>query len=222
MMATMGSKFMPEEKVVALHLSYREPQPEFHLYSGFAAALRDARQTTGRDIATGDVIDASKCGSWIGAVAYLILVDQIGECFRPKNVAPVPGNSFMKALKYFTDLDQAECDALYALRCAFVHDFSFYNRNEKKPSLQHAFRLVASDGGRVVTLPTRPWSGDYSKKQETTVNLRTLGSVVEAMAHKLFELSQTGELAIELKGGSDELLQRYSIFALPRRKREQD
>src|SRR4051794_7281050 len=74
--------------------------------SGFVAIHRDARQATQRDPDTGRKVSGGHYGSWLGALGYMVLLDQIGSCFKPANPSRSvsSGNSFDKALMHFTDL----------------------------------------------------------------------------------------------------------------------
>jgi hypothetical protein len=88
---------MTEEHILAnlaikLHLSYHPPAEGIHIFSGFTAALRDARTAAGRD-ELGKKVDHTKYGSWLGAIGYMALLDQIGTCFKPKQQSCETGNS---------------------------------------------------------------------------------------------------------------------------------
>jgi hypothetical protein len=208
-------RFVPEDKAIPLHLSYQEPtQGGVHRYSSFVGLIRDARESTGRDPGTGEVKDPRRCGNWLGALGYMVLLDQIGRCFKPKNAPTVSGNRFVRALVYFSNLPRPAIDALYALRCSFAHDYSLYNQH-KDSSLQHRFWLVANDRDPVVTAPQRPWNGDLNNAGSlviTTVNTWAFGDLVENVALTLFQLANAGMVECTLPGGTDELLQRYSLW----------
>jgi hypothetical protein len=184
-------------------------------FSGFMGAIRDARQMTGRVPDTGAKIDGQGHGSWLGAIGYLALLDQIGSCFKQKNTETLSGNAINRALGYFTGLIQAEIDAIYALRCAFAHDYSLYNTHTRQ-SLQHCF-IVWEGQGPLVRFPTVPWDGDYnnlSPDRMTHINLEVLGDLVEDVYRRLVQLSQVDALEIILIGGADELVRRYSFISV--------
>ena len=200
---------------IAMQLSFQPPMNGIQVFSGFAAGLRDARKTTGRDQGTGVKIDKGLHGSWIGTIGYMALLDQIGSCFKPKGVAIVNENTITKALAYFSVLPRPEIDALYALRCAFAHDYSLYNVNSKNLSLQHQFAVGVGGAMKVVGLPTTPWDGDYNHKSpinRTIVNLEAFGDLIEGIVTRLIALAKAQDLEVVLAGGSDELLDRYSFF----------
>jgi hypothetical protein len=214
-MSVAPSNKMPEQRAIAMHLSYQPPMNGIQVFSGFAAGLRDARKATGRDQGTGAKIDKGLVGSWIGAIGYMALLDQIGSCFKPKTATAVSENSITRVLTYFSALPRPEIDALYALRCAFAHDYSLYNINSKNPSLQHQFAVGIGGGMNVVGLPKSPWDGNYNHKapdNRTIVNLEAFGDLVEDVVSKLTALAKSQGLEVVLQGGSDELLDRYSFF----------
>ncbi len=214
----MSELFMPADRAIAQHLSSFDPTPEIHVFSGFSKGLKESRTATNRNPSTGEKLVGCSHASWLGAIGYLALLDQIGACFKPKNASEQHGNAIGKCLRYFTDLSPAEIDAIYALRCAFAHDFSLYNINQKNQSLTHCFKVFASPDGPVVTLPAHPWSGDYQNKPVdcyTLVNLEILGDLAEDVCNKLFSSARAGTLDVVLQNGSDELLQRYSFYQLP-------
>jgi hypothetical protein len=208
---------MPAAKALAMHLASVGPRGEdgIRIYSGFVAALRDARRVTGRDQATGRVLEPELCGSWIGAVGYLILLDQIGGTLRPRTSASSVGG-MRNALQDFAHMPRLEVDALYALRCALAHDFALLNIGP--PQLTHHFALSANRVDAPVTLPTNQWNGDLdhrSTDSQTTINLWAVGDTVETIVETISEMVQSGDISVKLQGGTDELLQRYSIIERP-------
>ncbi|WP_133805921.1 hypothetical protein [Kribbella caucasensis] len=210
--------YMPEKNAIAMHLSYRPAQNGLHIYSSFAAALRDAREATGRNPDTGELINPHRHGNWLGAIGYMILLDQIGECFKPRPAAAVSGNSFSKALSYFTNLPEPERQALYALRCCFVHDFALYNINHRDSSLTHHFEVHASLDAPLIHLPRVRWDGNRSARGSDTatrINLTAVADLVESVAGELFQLAASDDLEVVLAGGSDELLDRYGLEIRP-------
>ena len=161
----------------------------------------------------GTIIDIAKSRSWLGNVGYLVLLDQIGNCFKDKNHAMAGGNSIQKALNYFSGLPQPEVDTLYALRCALAHDYSLINRKDSKPSLQHQFVLTGGTG-RLIVPPTQPWDGNVLNRtndNQTTVDVQELGNLVEGVCSKVRQLATNNSLEIVLSGGKDELMTRYTI-----------
>ncbi len=86
------------------------------VFSSLVAILIDTREITGRDLKNGQHIISPKHGrldSWLGALGYLTILDQIGKCYRPKSKSKiVKANSITKALKYYTLLKENEINAM--------------------------------------------------------------------------------------------------------------
>lgn len=212
----MTEKYMSSKQAIEVHLTNHPPTEGIHVFSGFAAALGDARKITGRN-EIGNKVDHTKHGCWLGAIGYMALLDQIGTCFKPKRKSHENGNSIRRALKYFSNLSDDEIEALYALRCCFAHDFSLHNINKEKPSRTHRFRVGVGASTHIVTLPSLHWDGNYESKSLddfTLINLEAFGDLVESICEQLSTLAKSDELEIVLPGGSDELLHRYSIYTL--------
>ncbi len=213
----MPDHLMPEVDAIKAHLFYTPRDGGSQCISGLMAGLRDARLATGRNDTTGMIENTDATGSLLGALGYMAVLDQIGSCFKPKLKLTSNDNSVEKALTYFTDLQPKERKTLYALRCAFAHDYSLSNVKSKNGiidiDLTHYFR-VTRGSGVLVQFPVTPWSGDYdtlAKNNETLIDLEELGSLIEAVYAKLIELYQSDQLAVMLAGGSDELVQRYGF-----------
>jgi hypothetical protein len=208
---------MTEEEAIQRHLTALSFSTSVNHFSGFVAALRDMRGATGRNPDTGEKISGQGHGNWLGATGYLMLLDQIGSCFKPRSSAGITGNTIHKALGYFTQLPDREIDALYALRCAFAHDYSLYNIPPNgRQSLQHHF-VVWEGSGPLIRFPNTPWNGDYNNQTNenaTWVNLEALGDLVEQVYRQLLNLAAANQLDIALGGGADELVRRYSFVAV--------
>jgi hypothetical protein len=215
---------LTEKQAIDAHLNDRPPISlangiKAKITSGFWACLCDARRFTGRD-STGAIVDFDKSQSWLGNIGYLILLDQIGSCFKDKNKSLVCGSSIQKALTYFSDLTKPEIDTIYALRCALAHDYSLINIPKKRNqlTLQHQFILRARTG-KLVTLPDQRWDGNIQNTtlaNLTFVDVGELGNLVEGVYSKLLSLAANNSLEIVLSGGKNELINRYTFgFQLP-------
>lgn len=212
-----GIDQITEAQAIDAHLYDRPPitlpdGTKIKVVSGFWACVCDTRNFTGRDSA-GKVVDFDKCRSWLGNVGYLVLLDQIGSCFKDRNKAVETGSSIQKALKYFSTISQDSVDAIYALRCALAHDYSLVNKNSAKLNLQHQFALT---GGTVnlIVKPLQPWDGDMlnrSQNNQTLIDLQQLGNLVEDVYAKILELASRNELEVVLVGGKNELIARYTF-----------
>ena len=208
---------MSEKNAIAMHLSDSPPSGGIKIFSGFSKALKEARGVSGRNPETGEKIPDRSHASWLAAIGYMALLDQVGSCFKPKSSPGESGNSISRALKYFSTLSQEKIEALYALRCAFAHDYSLYNINQRNPSLTHCFKVFGNNSSPIVSLPGTPWNGDYQNKNsnnQTLVNLEAFGDLVESVCSNLFNLANSDQLEVVLPEGSDELLQKYSFFQM--------
>jgi hypothetical protein len=148
----------------------------------------------------------------------MALLDQIGKCFKPTFKQKEPeNNNIRKALKYFSNLSDDEIDAIYALRCAFAHDFALsniYNDKRNKPHpLTRRFSVVASNGP-LVTPSRKQWEGEFQSDDVeaiTIVNLVALGDVVEEVVAKVRQLFRLAQLELVLRDGVNELKRRYAL-----------
>lgn len=179
--------------------------------SCFMAAIRDARGSTGRVLDTGAKLPGGNHGCWLGALGYMALLDQVGSCIKPKDKSE-NGNDIKKSLKYFSDLRDPEIEAIFALRCAFAHNYSHVNVNIQRQDRQHVFTLHQSDMAPLVELPRVPWGGAFdavNANNLTVVNLEAFGDLVESIHTSACEHATQDNLEITLAGGVDELLVRY-------------
>lgn len=208
---------MPKAEAIAMHLGPLMAAGDGLAFSSFRALLRNARKHTGRSEETGEVTDPSAVGDWLGALGYLVLLEQIGKCFAVAGEPVQKHEPAASALVSFGGVRRDEARALYALRCALAHDFGLQNRNEKHRYLQHQFTLLAVPGEPLVRLPAATWSGKRSDRSHVTVvNLYELAEVSELVARTVVEKARDGRLELILDGGSDELLDRYSMGSWPR------
>src|SRR5688572_9476979 len=124
----MSHTIMSMRDAILAHLTNITENTEGLFFSGYVAGLRDARTITRRNAQTGEKLSAEHFGnpgSWLGAIGYMTILDQIGDCFKPSDKATIDErNTIKKALMYFTELNSLEIDAIYALRNAFSHDYS--------------------------------------------------------------------------------------------------
>ncbi len=211
---------MDKKIAIDSHLFECPSVGEWHAASALVRALGNVRKETGRDH-NGNKVAGQNHGSWLGAIGYMAILDQIGKCFRPRNRIPLYDlNSIQRALRYFTRLGSLKINAIYALRCAFTHDYSLYNQNRKDPTLQHRFTVTQGTEPPLVKLPKVPWDGDILNRKDsnqTVINLEKFGDLVEEICKRLISLHNRRKLEISLKGGADELNQRYQIWTYRKR-----
>lgn len=201
---------LSEQEAIARHLAF-PPDPD--RVSGLVAVLRDARGATGRHIDALDPGPPERPASWLGALGYLIFLEHVGRCLRPKSALPMKVEPLVKALSFFTVLGEREAFALYALRCGFAHSYSLWNRPrrgtpERRALLTHHFKLLVEGGGPVVALGTQLWDGNPPSRGPlnwTTVDLWALGDLAEDVFARLPNLNAAGELMIAVPRGVEGL-----------------
>lgn len=216
----MNFNNLTDKEIISYHLHLLHQYDEnVTVFSSLTAALRDARLNTGRDLETGETKrseDESKMGNWSGAICYLIILDQLGKCYKPKGDPAYSNlNSVQRCLKYYTKFTDNEIDAVYALRNAFAHDYSISNVNASKPSLQHHFTLLGFRMPDVLKLPKTNWDGSPTGKTNsnmTYISLPSLGDVVEAIWKLVLEFHNDNNLEVILSGGTTEIRTRYLQF----------
>ena len=181
-------------------LANDSPEP---VISCFVAALRDARYTTGRDLDTGVMVEPEQPALWLGALGYLAFLDQVGSAVRRDGwKRPLDMKCIEAALAQFAPhVTEPERQALYALRCAFAHDYGLMNpvdNQRKRTAYQHAFELRET-GGPLVTFPDRRWKGHIAdpgtpSPDPTVVNLSALGDTAEHVAADVLAAHAAGVL----------------------------
>ncbi len=211
---------MTDNEAINIHLNnYYNKLDGITYFSGFCGALKDARKMTGRNIKTGKKDCTNRfghLGSWLGTLGYLSLLDQLGTCFKRKNGPVLDANKsgIIKALKNFTNFQDWEIDSIYALRNSLAHDYSLQNINNRRIEYTQHFQLDNSESGVLVKKATIQWNGNLnerSKENQTYINLRALGTMVENLLVHLRTLLEKDKLLISLPGGKEELLARYSF-----------
>ena len=165
--------------------------------SPYMAALLDARAATGRDINTGEIIDSNKVGNWSGALAYMVLIDHIGIFLSKVTGGNTDRIKFVKALKDFTNLSNPHIYALYALRCAFAHQYSLINvgKGHNAALLHHQFNVHR--GELLIALPPFPWNGirtEATNNLITSISLKKLGDLVEEIHKTLLIMASENQL----------------------------
>ena len=215
-----GMRQLTIKDAITAHLYPTRPRLGVQYKSSLIALLTDARGATGRDLDTGSVVSPDHTRSWLGATGYLILLDQVGTCFRQTGVNVAADNPIARALKQFSHVtDDARVDVIYALRHALAHDYALFNANSRHPSRQHAFNFTADDHTPLVVLPRRAWNGSYdastpiAPEETTVVNLRALGDLCEEVVANLRQLHERQRLGITIDLA--EFMVRYGLYYRP-------
>ena len=225
---------------------------EDHRQSCLVMALETARILSGRDKKTGASIKLDDCtvmpdvlyskspyfkhnefgssDNLAGLINYLLLLDLIGNVFKPKNLAKKKdGNSINKALAYFSSItDEKERWTIVALRNCLAHNYGLINipeipkkkKQEEiekiKEKYQHKFCLHLNDGTKdLIKIPTTRWNGNYTDKDESTstqIDVCKLIDAIEETYENLKEMAENGELELCLKDGEAELMTKFTII----------
>jgi hypothetical protein len=203
--------------IIEVHLSLNSLKNEQGIIfeSSLVHALRNIRLITGRDEETGIASSDGYLSNWLGAIGYFAILDQIGKCYRPKIKDKIITNisSIKKALIYFTPLSNEEINAIYALRNAFMHDFSLLNKDDTKNF--HHFGVYAENTEKTIILPKHKWDGNIISRNQTNltiINLQAFGDLVENIYKSLLELNSANQLSLDLDGGETELKARYIFY----------
>lgn len=184
--------------------------------SSLSAALRDCRNAQGRD-GVGRLPQGAEAASWLGAVGYLCVLDQLDSAIQPK-AKPSPTGNF-GVLNQFLDGSaptEPEVEALYGLRCALAHDYSLLNegRGRKAELRRHIFQLSGGPD-QLLKLPRSDhrWDGVYgddsARHDPTVVSLPAVGDLVEKLVASVRAAHVRGEVEIACPGGAVEMSERY-------------
>ncbi|WP_410659616.1 hypothetical protein [Amycolatopsis sp. lyj-112] len=198
---------------ITRHLTDMPPVNGRQYRSSFNAILGDARHAAGRNT-TGKLVRLSET-LWLGATAYLVLLDQIGKTFTLANAINDRSRPpIYQALACFTNLDPARIDALYALRCSLAHDYSLASPSKRPSRAHHLFKLAHDDHTPLVTLPTQPWPGDYNaiRGRDTVINLQKIGDLVENVVATLRREHDRGHLRLHPCMNLAEFEVRYGLY----------
>jgi hypothetical protein len=201
------------------HVVWRKPlPPEGGYTSTFNAALNEARHLTGRD--RNGRLTRPTPTLWGGTLVYFALLDQIGESLRPlrgRKLATKKGRSkepsLQKALRQFGPkrLTSTQREVLYALRCSFAHEFGLINTRSGR-----CFKVTDSPGGKLIVPPRTEWDKvipNLTAANQTTVNLVTLGSLVEAVVRSVRTHAIRGTLRAEIP--IPDLQRRFGFAVVP-------
>lgn len=173
--------------------------------SCFRAAIRDARQLSGRNVDTGALRPRLRRGKaiWPGTLVYLVTVDQVGQVISMRRRLPTH-EPFMDALDDFAPtLPVRDRHMLYALRCAFAHEFGLVNEGRGKHAAvrQHLFQLHEAGERKLVIYPKRVWNGRFgaranTKTGTTHVNITEVARVVEEVVATIESAATAGHLRL--------------------------
>lgn len=217
-----------ERTLLTSYLRYWPNPPLSRPTSTLCLALRDCRNTTGRD-SKGRLTDANAEHGMtlLAALGYLCVLDQLGTAVKPRNETTTQRRQleqlgkptsvrrrFSAPLVWFKNLQASELAALYALRCSLAHDYSLMNVPKNQPDLTHFFSLE-DDQSLVIRLPKKRWDGSQRLPSDTTdfrtiVGLPALGTLVESVVDAIVDAHRNDQLKLAIP--SEEFRMRYFVW----------
>lgn len=156
--------------------------------STLSAAVRDARNVSGRG--TPGKVDPAGAHAWIGAVAWLCLIDQLGQAVRHRDDQPLPGIDgvgarFERVLRRFSKAKPSHRGHLWSLRCSLAHNYSLCNTVDNPPTV---FALHAQSPD-IQQLMKQSTSGGLTRVR---VDLMALGSLGEQIVKSVQRAHREG------------------------------
>ena len=153
--------------------------------STIAAAIREARNLTGRDDKTGIEADPNRHrATWAGALVWFIVLEQLATCFKPAD-DPKPDDDhddlIACALQWFADVRFDTAIKLDKLRNRFAHDYSL-----ETPDGSKRYRLGV----------TGPLLKDDNRRPR--VSLYELANKAEQALSRVRELADDDNLVLRL------------------------
>lgn len=174
------------------------PMPDAHggahwvVESALSAALRDARGATNRCVLHGEPALGGATPSWLGAAGYFGILDQLSTALTSTGTHEPQFRVLHEGWgsPIIETSDVPKIKALWALRCAFMHDFGLVNqgRGRTASELTHIFNLTMDDAtDAIVELPAKRWerTGAPTAENKTRVSLVGVGNLVERTVSNL-------------------------------------
>lgn len=148
-----------------------------------------------------------------GLINYLILLEQLGSAFKPKNTNSFKKtNGIYRSLKYYSDLDDYSINCIINLRNSLVHKFSLSTETKKD---NFHFILSSDRNINIVKKPILDWDGNYSNKNPNTyVTIFQIDLIflIESIYSKILGNLENDNLELTLDKGMDELISRFTII----------
>lgn len=190
---TSGPLTRAELKAIDEYLDFATVEAGGAVASSFVALVRDAREASGRDLITGHLDDVDKAGSWLGALGWLCLFDQIGQTVSasaPKGGKPLRAGARFKAClaDFGNGVSKSDCNYLWLLRNSLGHSYSLQAENGKD---QSPFKFVL-DSSDTLALVTRRSTND----SVIVVNLREVGGLGETVVAAILAARQRNTLRL--------------------------
>lgn len=184
--------------------------------------LQGARKLSGRCLATGTYLKNEYneenfenrtyySFQFTGLLTYLIVLEQLGCLFRPKNQSSFSEkNEIYQTLRHFSNLDHEKAMAIKALRNSLSHKFSLATENGKHE--KYKFILSSTRDKSIINIGT--WDGDFANRGEETltkVYVHDLIDLSETIYQTICEHWEKGELEMLLMNKWDEFETRFTF-----------
>lgn len=206
-------------ELASIHLSTHTDSvclADGYIHSGLSSLITEIRQTRA-------VNNTRIFSPLYGSFA---LLDQIGSCYRNKQIPPCPNpmaSGIKKALYYFCGMtyDSDEMKALYGLRNSLMHDGSLLDRGRfKNGGWEGPFHhfILGLDSQNIVELPSVPWDGNLqnlNSAKRTKINQAKFTKLAIDAVSNAQELLRNGNLEFSLTEGEIELYYRYLFHVTP-------
>ena len=159
--------------------------------STYISVLIESRKLTGRNIKTGNKLQKSH-GSWLGSLGYMVIIDLLADVINIsfRSAQGEYTNNSIKFMRQFFNLSYDEACSLYALRCAFAHDFGLTNSHTRS-ELNKKFSVTQGTNFLIHHDTTR---GIY------VVDLEKFGDLIEDFHSKVksSQITITGNITDDL------------------------
>ncbi|WP_460545843.1 hypothetical protein, partial [Echinicola sediminis] len=216
---------MISSEYISKFLSLEQPMDENPIrYSSLILLLKSARKLFGCDLNTGkyqknefteeNVFDGTFLGHQFTAVIdYLILLEQIGSIFKPKNTADHKHKiGIFRALKYFSSLNDKKINAIVSLRNSLTHRFGRATEKNPKSGSPRKFILSIERNTDIVSLPKKDWTRIFSDKEDHSSTTIHIIDFVENVYQNICQDNKMKNLETSLLDGLEELNSRNTII----------
>lgn len=205
-----------------------QPMPDTPTrFSTIALLLKGSRKLFGCDLETGEykmnelneenILDQTYHSfQFTGLINYLILLEQLGSIFKPKNITSIKQtNGIFCALKFFTSLSEEKIKAVKSLRNSLTHKFGLATERNPREKPPRKFILSIERDEEIVLLPNTDWDGTFSDKTDftcTTIFIIDLVALIEKIYQEVKAQLISNNLEIISSGGINEIKARYTII----------
>ena len=196
-------------------------------FSTIILLLRSSRKLFGCDLKTG-IYNKNELNEenyenetyqsfqFTGLINYLILLEQFGSIFKPKNQLKIKEkNGIFCSLKYYSSLSIDQIETIRSLRNSLAHKFGLATEKKQNKKPPRKFIISIEHNPEIVKLPKIDWAGvftDKSQQSSTTIHIINLITLIESIYQQMVTDNNSNNLALILEDGIPELETRYTII----------